>query len=244
MLRALKYTFLILVAAALLVGCSGDDDDNGTGPVTQTPPTAPNTTIEVPASIASLPAGNYGRQLVESQIQAMTGLFSAYTGFLTPPSGAVASKIASPQTTWTWSDTWYGTSIVVTMTYTDDGPTRKWTVTVGSFYVVTAEEWKDDSRMEFRYYTLDGYAADQPELVYVWYVDGDDYFHFDVAAYNNSGATPVIYYDYSILVRADGTGYFEIYSDDNLLYEITWSGTTGSWIFYNPDGSIQSQGSW
>lgn len=245
MLKMLKYAFLILAAAALLAGCSGDDDeDSGTGPIAQSPPTAPNTTIQVPGSISSLPSSNQGRQLVESQIQAMTGLFEAYAGLLTQPSGAVASKVASPMSTWTWTHNWYGTSLVVTMVYEEDDISRKWTVTVGTFYVVMAEEWKDGSQFEFRYYTPEGHAANQPLLEHLYYLDGSNYFHFDIFTYDYSGVTVERVYEYTILVRTDGTGELRVESYDNLIYLIAWATTSGSWTYYDSSGNVISSGSW
>lgn len=111
-----------------------------------------------------------------------------------------------------------------------------WKLSPGDDYVrvLHAEESKI-KREGFMEWSFD--ATDDYLFRYEWSEDADGTFYFDMLTPDNS-------FTMNIVSNPDKSGSIKYYTEDELLYDISWAANgSGSWAFYS-DGEIIDSGTW
>ncbi len=103
---------------------------------------------------------------------------------------------------------------------------------------INAEESKADLREGFlEVYNIFNETETEPVTEYEWKENVDGTFDFEVSSVD---------FVISVKINADNSGSLSYELDGNLWYAATWSpdGSSGTYIYYNTDGTVSESGSW
>jgi len=237
-----KGIFGLLLMGLLVTACKKEE--------VQEPEDFQELSFDSEAVLDLLPAGlensdDFYAQLCVSYVT--TGVdMSSFAGSMVVPGDAQNSS----GDTWQWSWNYGGESLTYIWSFDEDGSKRSWSMDIqyngGPLLdYVDAWEYKDGSGGEvlynFNWATL---GEEEPSETlnwkYVWKKNGAGDYTIDW--YWESDSQEYTYLtQYSIIVKADGSGSLDTYSEGSKLYHMVWDAQgNGSWVM----GDDEDSGSW
>jgi hypothetical protein len=244
-----RIALFLALATLVFAGCQKEDFTNYPGELTskklpKTPSITKSTPVEVPQSLL-ISSNSYAQQAV-GYIN-MANSMSAFSSFLTPPEDAQMSKSATGVNSETY--TWSYSGLTVTWIYNETATHYTWDIYMdGTYYTggdftnelyFHAEEAIDGKSGSMAYYDIFTGAG---TMTWDWYYDSNDVFHYNYVFSE---------FKLEIVVNPDGSGYVNYFIDTDsnsileLTYNYSWNADgTGSWIYYNADGTVSAEGTW
>jgi hypothetical protein len=247
---------LLVILIAFVSTCKKDDDDE--------PPTFESLSFNEEEVINRIPEGlknstDENAQTCVSYIETAAS-WSAFEGFMDPPSDAekVSGKSTNSQGTWKWTIPHQGYQITFYWTYEETATKHIWTMDVqyadGPLYnFIDAWELKDGTQGEVKYnfqwacvYDPD-YYDDCEDLLYIytWNMNASGVINYTLVM-ESSEVEYAYYYRYELVVNPDGSGTLDRYWLDAFWhYHFEWDAQgNGSWVWYSEGGTISGSGSW
>ncbi len=232
---------LFSLLAVILGGCSSDDSNptdspNGGGATVD----LSTVTIDIPPAMASAASANPSGGAAQAQLYLqMLNSFTAFTGFLQPPSAKAAKVAADGVYTWTQG------GLSITLTVQDTGSEIYWEVKVNG---------SDGEQTYADFVLLDGYrektvnsgmlnlydpmTENGPATYWSWSTDPDGVFsvnHFGLNSNVHVFAT----------VQVNGSGSVSYYLDNVMRFGSNWNTDgSGEFTIYDASGSMIDTGAW
>lgn len=241
-----RNSFIFLLIVALLMVFYAGCDDSSTSPKEEKPPTIESTTIEIPTKMQTAANnGDPGAAIAVSYIT-MANSFSGFTNILTPPENAQRSKpVGALDDTWTY--TWSSQNLSLEMTVTETDEYVHWVMIYdGTDGVYTYNNFKFLEAMQYKAFDEGWMKVFDPMTTgllweYMWETDSNGTFHFDMYVYSEGNVEATV----NVEVNSDGSGEVVIDLGSSGSYVVQWAADgTGSWTYYNSDGSVAQSGSW
>jgi len=210
MKKNVRFLSLLMAVVALVFvsSCNKDDDNSSDGSDFKKPAAAETVSkIEIPAGLQN--STDVHAQVASAYIQSAVAMTQAFSSFEVP-AGATESTTKSTNGTHTWY--WTDGSSSFWMSYWEDALKYYWKYEIeiagsSKFTVLTAEEKKDGTGGEVKYYA----AADAIALTYTW-------------AYVNNVLTVNMEADgfsIEIVINADGSGTVDYQAGED-TFNIEW----------------------
>ncbi len=247
-----KITLVFMLLFFISITSCGDDKDEETGPdLSEAALSFDAGNLPVDNELISnlLNETDQNAQLAASQLSLANGI-SAWLAIFSGSEGATTSSIPVGSCG--------GDALVYTYSYTIEGETTSIVYQVcelSTKYVFQIFISLDGSDLEQYIYAeeskselKEGYmevndiftpGSSEALLVYRWKENSDNSFDFTI---EDPGSDFVV----SMKLNADDSGYVEYRFDGVLEYRIEWTtdGSSGTYTYYDSDGSIASSGSW
>jgi hypothetical protein len=234
-----KVFLLLALASSILVGCSKDD--------TPDPQEFQQLSFDGEEVLAMVPEGLknaddiYAQNCV-SYINSAVDMSSFISTMEVPPDAKRSSKKAAGGDTWQWTWSYGGQSFTMFWTFEEDNSKRQWSQDIqfgGGPRVDYIDAWelKDGSGGEVKYnfnwaYMYAGETDQEYEVLnwaYSW--NKSNAGDYSLGWYWESDSEEYNYLtNYDIVIKADGSGSVDYYSEGEIFYQMTWDAEgNGSW---------------
>lgn len=244
-IKDLQKLFVLFCLALVAVSCGDKDDPEPSLEEVELAVFSEENKVAIPSGLKN--SSDAKAQQVSQMIEGMTSTIGSYSSLFNMPDGA--AKVNNPiegangrmngnTVTYEWS--YQDGAVAYQITELDDsyyfeyffkeagGPYYKW------FEGTQAKDGKSGS-----FAMLDFTVDTRVEvLTYEYEIRNDGSFY---GKYNYTLAG----YSFIFEVKADGSGYLKSYNGTAVQIEYLWNADgSGSWTYYNEDGTINSDGIW